>query len=368
MLIQIYVSSHGYGHTTRVAQICKALLKAEQDLLINIVTRRPARHLFFPSQRLMFVDLDVDVGIVQSNGYTVDSEASWSELQSFIKLTRSLEWQARHTKQLESAEPDLIICDAVCPFPWKSYTTVPRVLLSNFSFDGIFEGLLSDHDLPERVKLVALLNATYASGIDAVFRLPGFIDLPFLHNSRAFCIDLPLVYRPPSGRLQTDILSELGIPTSLHDSKVLLVQFGGHISGQMDQHPALPDGWICLCNAISPGERFFSFPGDFYTPDLVQVASMVLGKLGYGTVAECAGIGRPLLMVKRAMFAEEEGLQRYMADHGHLAEISASDFEDGRWLSHIQELHDKALAQPKGPVSEGSAYVACRLLQLVHRS
>ncbi|ORY84209.1 hypothetical protein BCR37DRAFT_397622 [Protomyces lactucae-debilis] len=365
MLIQFYVSSHGYGHTTRVAQVCKSLLALDAQLEINIVTRHPAQQLFFPSDRLTFYDLDVDSGIVQSNAYTIDRDASWRALDAFVQSAAGSGSRRPHLEQLAKSSPDLIISDAVCPFPWEDYRDKPKVLLSNFSFDGIFQGLLV-HGETARCDLVDRLKKTYARGIDLVLRLPGYIDMPFVQENGIACQDVPLVYRTPSGKSRNEVLDDLIIPVDERNKQILYVQFGGHLNGNSDHLPQLPEDWICLSSvdAWSTLEHFYHVPSTYYTPDIVNVASLVLGKLGYGTVSECVGLGTPLLMVERALFAEEAGLKSFMKQHGQLAEMSAFDYEEGKWSLPISRMEQKGQLVPGTTVPDGSMQVARRLLEL----
>lgn len=234
------------------------------------------------------------------------------------------------------------------------------VIISNFTFDLIFQDLLTY--LPETFpaakrqeyqRKVQFIKEAYKP-FDYLIRLPGPIDFPFLQDGRCGTkvLDAPLIYRPPrSPRLQ--VLEYLGIPQSFHNSKILLIQFGGHASAAASSTPpTLPDDWICLTSTASTDNRFFTFPSDFYLPDLINASDLVLGKIGYGTVSEGIGMAKPLLYVRREMFAEEPYLLKYMNQEGLCIEIGQVDFEAGQWRESI----DRIMQQEKHLLASGRLF------------
>lgn len=64
----------------------------------------------------------------------------------------------------------------------------------------------------------------------------------------------------------------------------------------------LPDGWIAIVCGVSKNwgeedlpERFFVAPKDVYMPDVTAMGDVLLGKLGYGTCAECVDSCTPFV-------------------------------------------------------------------------
>lgn len=58
-----------------------------------------------------------------------------------------------------------------------------------------------------------------------------------------------------------------------------------------------------------PSPRFRALGPDAYVPDLIHLADVVLGKLGYGFVSECLTMGTPLIYVPRQNWPEERFLE-----------------------------------------------------------
>ncbi|KAF8176690.1 hypothetical protein K438DRAFT_1607216 [Mycena galopus ATCC 62051] len=83
-------------------------------------------------------------------------------------------------------------------------------------------------------------------------------------------------------------------------------------------------------------EGFFVAPRDVYMPDLTAVGDVLLGKLGYGTVAECVDSRTPFVYVSRPLFIEEHGLRRLLDHDGVGVELSRESYEAGDWAEAIE--------------------------------
>ncbi|KAJ7822078.1 hypothetical protein B0H14DRAFT_1325836 [Mycena olivaceomarginata] len=83
-------------------------------------------------------------------------------------------------------------------------------------------------------------------------------------------------------------------------------------------------------------EGFFVAPRDVYMPDLTAIGDVLLGKLGYGTVAECVDSSTPFVYVSRPLFIEEHGLRRLLDHDGVGVELSRESYEAGDWAGAIE--------------------------------
>ncbi|KAK7031204.1 hypothetical protein VNI00_013620 [Paramarasmius palmivorus] len=85
-------------------------------------------------------------------------------------------------------------------------------------------------------------------------------------------------------------------------------------------------------------ENFYVAPRDVYMPDLTAVADVLLGKLGYGTVAECVDSKTPIVFVPRPLFIEEHGLKLLLRESGVPGvELLREEYENGEWSHKILE-------------------------------
>ncbi|HIJ20468.1 MAG TPA: hypothetical protein HPP58_05415, partial [Deltaproteobacteria bacterium] len=77
---------------------------------------------------------------------------------------------------------------------------------------------------------------------------------------------------------------------------------------------------------------------DFFHPDLIAASDAVVGKAGYSTLAEVSRAGAPFGYVKRPHFRESDVLGVYMEARGNAIPIHPEEFENGRWISRLDQL------------------------------
>ncbi|KAJ3900997.1 hypothetical protein F5879DRAFT_992360 [Lentinula edodes] len=136
-------------------------------------------------------------------------------------------------------------------------------------------------------------------------------------------------------------------------SRLENMSLGGDGCNEMDHPQLLPESsWIAIICGASDEQRldtsstlpenFYLAPKDVYMPDLTAVADVLLGKLGYGTVAECIDAGTPMVYVSRPLFVEELGLRVLLENEGVGVEMSRAEYESGRWVERVKEAWEKA--------------------------
>ncbi|GAA6022000.1 hypothetical protein JCM10207_002402 [Rhodosporidiobolus poonsookiae] len=379
---------------------------------------------------------NVDAGIVQPKAYDVDRQATYDVLKRFIDARE--ETLREEVAWLKEAGVHAVLSDATflgCAA--AAGAGIPAIIISNFTFDSCYS-YLSHPSLPSTTgaeppepplpaeildPLVDQSIADYACA-SLLLRLPGIIPIPafdtdvpmpsgkWVNDARtAFVpdveailsrpassipsaaqgrkvIDVPLIVRPPSPDANTpqfrrDLLSGMGVPDYLLDSKVLLVSFGGQaiprprsrppsplssplqrssstmssasldVPEQRKEAGLLPKGWIAIVTGLGGSNNairedlpygFFASEKDVYVPDLTWIADCVLGKLGYGTCSETLSCKTPFIYVPRPLFVEEFGLKRLMQARGTSLELDRTDFEAGRWEFHIEEAYEQGRA------------------------
>ena len=79
----------------------------------------------------------------------------------------------------------------------------------------------------------------------------------------------------------------------------------------------------------------------FHFPDLVNCADGIIGKVGYGTLAEAWGNQKPLMGVFRKNFRESEALLNFALKNLPLLEISNEQFQTGEWIKKVKDLREK---------------------------
>jgi hypothetical protein len=90
-------------------------------------------------------------------------------------------------------------------------------------------------------------------------------------------------------------------------------------------------------------------------PDLVAAADVVVGKLGYSTVAEAFAAGTRFAYLPRPAFRESAVLAEFVSARLPSRELEAEAFADGSWVDGLPEL----LARPRpGPGDAAGAEAA----------
>jgi predicted glycosyltransferase len=70
-----------------------------------------------------------------------------------------------------------------------------------------------------------------------------------------------------------------------------------------------------------------------YHPDLITAADVVIGKVGYSTLAEVYQAGVPFGYIARSHFRESEVLTRYIAENMPGLAVTEEEFLNGSWLT-----------------------------------
>ncbi|KAJ7036295.1 hypothetical protein C8F04DRAFT_483711 [Mycena alexandri] len=107
-------------------------------------------------------------------------------------------------------------------------------------------------------------------------------------------------------------------------------------------------------------EGFFVAPRDVYMPDLTAVGDVLLGKLGYGTVAECVDSSTPFIYVSRPLFIEEHGLRRLLDHDGVGVELSRESYEAGDWAGAIETAWTQGQGAKVAKRKDGAAGVGLK--------
>ncbi|HVJ26827.1 MAG TPA: hypothetical protein VM493_04765, partial [Vicinamibacterales bacterium] len=228
-----YISGHGFGHASRQIEIINALARgrtasgaSSTDVDIVIRTSAPA-WLFERTAHQPFTLLagPCDTGIVQFDSLRLDERATAEEAAAFYGTLP--ERAADEARLLREHDVRLVICDApplACAA--AAVAGVPAIVLSNFTWDWIYEGYESTfaRHAPQVLPTIRQAYATAAAG----WRLPlhgGFATVPGI-------IDLPYVARHAM-HSRREVLETLGIDTG---RPLALSSFGGY--GVRDFDPA----------------------------------------------------------------------------------------------------------------------------------
>jgi len=347
-LLRYYISGHGLGHASRSCRIIRALTARHPAVRCEVVSDAAPWFLagnLPPGVAVTFSTLDI--GVRQIDSLVMCPEAT-------IQACRQLHAQAPGLIAAEAARllrdgTTLVVTDvAALPCVAAAAAGIPAVILSNFTWDWIYEEFLDDY--PELAAIIDWQRDCYRQARLAL-RLPFHGPMP----PQLEVIDLPLVTRHGTTPAET-VRNRLGLAD---DQCLALLSFGGFglQTAPLDGLAQL-NGWVFLAEPLlaDSNPQLRPLPPGVGYPDLVNAADAVITKPGYGIVAECLAHNTPVIYTSRGNFREEAllvaGLQRY----GRAVAIGNEQLRRGDFKEALERL--LMLPQPAEALATNGAEVA----------
>ena len=338
--IACFVSSHGFGHSARVAAVIESAQTRYRDLRFEVFTGAPdwffADSITDPPRIHPQV---VDFGLVQRNALEEDLAASIRQLRSWAPppAARIREF----ARQLRATGAELVLCD-IAPLGILAAREagIPSVLQENFTWDFIYGGYRDAE--PALGELADRLAEVFEA---ADHRIQAE---PFCRAAPGAVVVPPISRRPRSRR--PAIRRELGLTSPGEpDAPIVLLTMGGipwsfeDLAQSLDEAEVPGRPWLVIPGgADEPTRRgrtlCLPHRSRWYHPDLIHAADAVVGKLGYSTVAEVAAAGVPFAYVPRDRFPESPPLETWVTAHLPSLRISAARFLSGEWLRDLGPL------------------------------
>ncbi len=332
MRIACFISSHGFGHATRTFAVLEELSRKNR-LHLALFSTLPD---WFIEKNLTGISyesfhLKTDVGLVQKNPFEHDLESTVQELDQFLEFRE--ENILPVIKIVNEHEPDFIFCD-ISPLGLfvGNKLGIPTCLLENFTWDWIYQQY-------EDQKIEFLKHIEYLTEINS-FAYLHIQTVPFCKNSKRAKTINP-IFRPPNHTadlIKNQIGAEKGKP-------ILLVTTGG-----------IPQQYKFIDKIINDKSNFYILAGNFnrmeimenyllmphqnkfHFPDLVSVANALVGKVGYGILAESWGAQKALMGIFRNDFRESNVLRKFAQENVPGFEITNENFQSGNWIDKIKKL------------------------------
>ena len=338
-----FVTPHGFGHAARASAVMEALYRARGDASFDIYTRVPA-WFFAQSLTAPFEhhDLTTDVGLAQRGPLDEDLDETLRRLDAFVPLDEGL--VGRLADELHERGAVAALCD-ISPLGIAAAQRagIPSVLIENFTWDWIYDGY-EDRRLAEHARW---FEAAFAAADHHIQCEPVCAPVPTATG-------VPPICRPPR-HSREGTRASLGIPPQ---APMVLLSMGGTATAytSFETLASRPDAWVVVPGGAQSSTRkqnLLLLPKDseFFHPDLVLASDVVVGKLGYSTVAEVHHAGVPLAFIDRPRFAEAAVLARFAREHLACAHVPRAVFDGGHWLEPVLELatHKPApTARPNG--------------------
>jgi hypothetical protein len=330
--IVFYVSGHGFGHSSRIIEVIRAVRGRDPGASLTVKTSAPSR-LYDGIHTEFF---QCDTGMVQLDSLHLDEAESVERARAFHATLG--ERAASEAAFLRDTGARLVVGDIPpLAFAAAADAGLPSIAIGNFTWDWIYEGYGA-------AAWVGSIRAAYRKATLAL-RLPlagGFAGLE--HATR----DIPFIARH-SKREAADVRRWLGVPEG---KTLLLMSFGGYglagldtsALGGLREHAVVTTDFQTQGNSIkrAPGLIYLSeqrLYGDGYRyEDLVRAADAVVTKPGYGIISECLANDTAILYTSRGEFREYDVLVREMPKYLRAQFIEQADLLAGRWAPPLEKL------------------------------
>lgn len=332
--IAFFLSGHGFGHAVRESALIEAL---PADIAVDIYTSIPASFFQDEVKRpSRVIPCEIDCGCLQTDTVEVDVEGTLAHYAA-IESRRS-EHIARFAPMLAASGADLVVADAPpLAFPIAKAAGIPAWGICNFTWLDIYGPYLEKH--PGYHGMHARMREDYALG-ERHLRL-----FPFMDGDPVLATEpVGMVCRPGRPR-RAEFATRFGLDPGKKWALIYIGSFG--LEG-VDWHrfSRYPD-WEFMGLYPLPGApanyRYLKKDLSFRYADLNASCDLVIGKLGYGLVAECLASARPILFLGRKDFAEFALLKGLVEGRGMGSEIPLDRFLKLDFGEELEALSAKPL-------------------------
>lgn len=334
--IAYFITGHGFGHAARASAVISAVHEKNEAIHVDIFTSVPK--WFFDSQDLSphsYHYIRSDIGMVQDSALVENLLATLERLRAYYPFKASeFQWVEEY---LVKNDISLIICD-ISPLGifLSQRVQIPCLLIENFTWDWIYQGY--QKELPAFKEFVSYLAELY---LYANWHLQA---VPYCQDFQ----NIDLITNPISRRhihTRADIRTQLRVEM---DEPLVLVTMGG-VETNLNLNEELRK--IEYVKFIIPGasddfkleDNLILIPhhSSFYHPELVDSSDLVIGKLGYSTLAEIYYTGIPMMYFTRPGFRESECLANFVSAEIPSVEITQEQVQSSEWKSDLLNLLGK---------------------------
>jgi L-arabinokinase len=332
VVIALYVSGHGYGHSVRAAEVARALLRRGA----RVVVRTDAPRWLYPEEA-SYAPMRVDIGVIQDGGLDMDigaTRAAWTEFAGELE-------QRAHAEAdwLREQRADIVLGDIPpLAFAAAARAGLPSVAMANFTWDWIYA------EWPDFEPIVDCIRDGY-SHADLLLRLPLHSEdddafVPFR------CIEaVPFVARIAQ-QSRAAVRAEHGLPMS---ARVVLLSFGGFNApgldvaafGEWDRYLFVTTPPITVSPAELPANLVVlkHQPADYVS--FLAACDAVITKPGYGIVADCLANHVAALYTERGPFREYPVLAAALERLGNARHIGNAALLAGNVGASLDALFDQ---------------------------
>ena len=165
-----------------------------------------------------------------------------------------------------------------------------------------------------------------------------------------------------------DTRKELGVPLS---AKLVLVTMGGipisvdQVSFNFDDKKTffVIPGSDVKTQITKENKIFLPHDHNFFHPDLVHASDIVIGKVGYSTIAEVYSAQVPFLYIPRENFRESIYLEKFIQTELNGSPIKLKSFMDGTIKDDLQKVFD--MPKKTNIVENGADLISANIINIL---
>ena len=319
--VAVYVSSHGYGHAIRVGNLLNALVR-EQPLDIIVFSSAP-RSLWPEPVHARVVEWNeeaTDPGVVQSDELTVDLDATRGAIEAWLSGYKAT--VGRHAERL-AGDVKLVFGDVPpLAFDAAAEAKVPSVAMANFSWDWIYEEM--------GFEPAAMRAAEAYQRASVLLRLQPAAPMPAFAN----VVDCGNLGRLPK-RNRHNVRQALSL--TLEERLVALALKGG-VQSLVSLPPRSAELRYLSFDGSVKRDDVIEAPPDLDFIEAVHACDVVVGKPGYGILADVATTATPFLYTDRQGFPEHQVLCDWIESNDLGLRVSPESLRKGTWLASLETL------------------------------
>jgi L-arabinokinase len=347
--LAVYVSSHGFGHATRVSEVVAGFLERVAGCGVHVRTTAPARLFPLSGGRLRVHAVATDVGMVQPHGLAIDFGATIARLDEL-----EARWDDRLAAEaawLDEIHAGLVLGDLPpLALAAAAQVGVAGVGLGNFSWDWIY-GCYVERD--PRFAVHAERAAACYAGARRLYRLPFHAPMTVFSP----IVDVPLIARHCRFS-RGEARKQLGLPGA---GPLVLLSFGGLGSPAIDlsrlaELPRVIFIATEACAHAPPNVLCLDPPPVDYAM-LLRAADVVLTKPGWGILAASLVNGVRVLYATRDDFPETPILVDALRAHATAEPVALADLVRGEIGPSLEALLARPVAETE-LAADGAARVA----------
>lgn len=343
------ITAHGYGHIAQTAPVVNELVGRIPDLRVTVRSAATTEYL---QQRFtvpfQHIPTAIDFGMTMFNAVKVDVPRSLANYREY-----HADWDAKvalAAQQMCDLQPDLLFANV----PYLSLAAadvanIPAVAMCCLNWADIYRHYAPPEDEMSRV-IYAQMLAAYNTA-HTFLKVQPTMPMLGLHNAQKIS---------PIAQLG---VNQRGRISQQHDAKdgerFVLVAMGGiDYRLPMESWPRL-DGvrWLIPLSWDIQRDDICAFETlGMHFSDVLASCDAILTKPGYGTFAEAACAGIPVLYVSRGEWPEQPYLIDWLQQHGVCREVSAVQLQTGELELALKQLWEQS--RPALPSANGAKEAA----------